>query len=115
MPEADKLALLREEIDQHSDRLKTVLRRADMRREIFDGIPDKDEAAVEAFGESNKESALKVRPKVRLLSWIFLTAAICRSLACPTPGLSVRSPQSIRIFQVSGTKQDEFNKMAMSS
>lgn len=65
MPEADKLALLRKEIDEHSDRLKTVLRRADMRREIFDGIPDKEDAAVEAFVESNKESALKVRPKVR--------------------------------------------------
>lgn len=64
MPDADKLAVLREEIDQHSDRLKAVLVRPDMRREIFDGVPDDTDAAVRAFVSQNKESALKVRPKV---------------------------------------------------
>ena len=64
MPSADRLAALRREIDQHSDRLKAVLLRPDMRREIFDGIPDDVDAAVNAFVSHNKESALKVRPKV---------------------------------------------------
>ncbi|RMJ23595.1 hypothetical protein PHISP_05524 [Aspergillus sp. HF37] len=63
MPDADKLAVLREEIDQHSDRLKAVLVRPDMRSEIYDGIPDDTDAAVRAFVSQNKESALKVRPK----------------------------------------------------
>lgn len=39
-PEADKLALLREDIDHNSHRLKAVLQRPDMRREFFNGIPD---------------------------------------------------------------------------
>lgn len=64
MPDADRLATLREEIDRHSDRLKAVLLRPDMRREIFNGIPDDTDAAVNAFVSQNKESALKVRPKV---------------------------------------------------
>ncbi|RJE19971.1 hypothetical protein PHISCL_07689 [Aspergillus sclerotialis] len=65
MPEAEKLALIREEIDQNSDLLKTVLLNPDMRREIFGGIPDDVDAAVKAFVSQNKESALKTKPKSR--------------------------------------------------
>ncbi|KAF4153302.1 hypothetical protein CNMCM6936_000670 [Aspergillus lentulus] len=62
-PEADKLALLREDIDHNSHRLKAVLRRPDMRREFFNGIPDDEKKAVQAFVSQNKESALKTKPK----------------------------------------------------
>ncbi|KAF7182661.1 hypothetical protein CNMCM7691_002322 [Aspergillus felis] len=62
-PEADKLALLREDIDHSSHRLKAVLRRPDMRREFFNGIPDDEKKAVQAFVSQNKESALKTKPK----------------------------------------------------
>ncbi|KAL6239572.1 hypothetical protein BDW75DRAFT_121777 [Aspergillus navahoensis] len=62
-PEADKLALLREDIDGNSQGLKTVLMEERMRREFFDGIPDNEEKAVEAFVSQNSESALKTKPK----------------------------------------------------
>ncbi|KAL4997031.1 hypothetical protein BDV10DRAFT_170532 [Aspergillus recurvatus] len=62
-PEADKLALLREDIDGNSQGLKTVLREEGMRREFFDGIPDDEDKAVEAFVSQNSESALKTKPK----------------------------------------------------
>ncbi|KAL4989474.1 hypothetical protein BDW68DRAFT_156879 [Aspergillus falconensis] len=62
-PEADKLALLREDIDGNSQGLKTILREEGMRREIFDGIPDDEDKAVEAFVSQNSESALKTKPK----------------------------------------------------
>lgn len=64
MPEASKLALLREDIDRNSQRLKAVLRDAGMRREFFNGIPDNEDKAVKAFVNQNKESALKTKPKV---------------------------------------------------
>lgn len=38
-----------------------------MRQEIFKGIPDDDEKAVEAFVNHNKESALKTKPKVSVI------------------------------------------------
>ncbi|OJJ43108.1 hypothetical protein ASPZODRAFT_1218075 [Penicilliopsis zonata CBS 506.65] len=63
MPEAEKLALLREEVDQRSHRLKAILREANMRRVIFDGIPDEEREAVKAFVDQNKESSLKIKPK----------------------------------------------------
>ncbi|PYI03017.1 hypothetical protein BO78DRAFT_400166, partial [Aspergillus sclerotiicarbonarius CBS 121057] len=63
MPQADKLALLREDIDRNSHRLKAVLREKEIRREIFNGISDDDEVAVTAFVNHNKESALKTKPK----------------------------------------------------
>ena len=62
-PEADKLALMREDIDRNSHRLKAVLGEEGMRREIFNGVPD-EEKAVEAFVNQNQESALKTKPKV---------------------------------------------------
>ncbi|KEY76511.1 hypothetical protein BA78_3817 [Aspergillus fumigatus] len=71
LPEADKLALLREDIDHNSHRLKAVLQRPDMRREFFNGIPDDEKKAVQAFVSQNKESALKTKPKS------FLRRLIC--------------------------------------
>lgn len=43
-----------------------------MRREILNGIPDADEKAVRAFVDQNKESALKVKPKVSAI-FLFLS------------------------------------------
>ncbi|KAL2007535.1 hypothetical protein VTN00DRAFT_8973 [Thermoascus crustaceus] len=63
MPEASKLALLREDIDRNSRRIKAVLNDAGMRREFFKGIPDDEEKAVKAFVSQNQESALKTKPK----------------------------------------------------
>ncbi|OJK02039.1 hypothetical protein ASPACDRAFT_40861 [Aspergillus aculeatus ATCC 16872] len=62
-PEADRLARLRQDIDRRSHRLKKILRAPKMRQEIFRGIPDDDEKAVEALVSHNKESALKTKPK----------------------------------------------------
>lgn len=63
-PEADALALLREDIDQNSSRLKGVLKEPAMRDEILNGTPDDEEKAVKAFLDQNKENALKIKPKV---------------------------------------------------
>jgi hypothetical protein len=66
MPDADRLALLRQNIDRDSRRLKRVLRAAGLRREFFDGIPDDDDEVVQAFVRQNQDSALKTKPKVGL-------------------------------------------------
>ncbi|OJJ55994.1 hypothetical protein ASPSYDRAFT_92193 [Aspergillus sydowii CBS 593.65] len=62
-PEADRLALLRDDIDGNSQGLKRVLREEGMRREFFDGISDDEDKAVKAFVSQNSESALKTKPK----------------------------------------------------
>lgn len=41
-----------------------VLKEPEMRREILNGIPDDEKEAVKVFVDHNKESALKVKPKV---------------------------------------------------
>ncbi|PLB49206.1 hypothetical protein P170DRAFT_177580 [Aspergillus steynii IBT 23096] len=62
-PDADQLALLREDIDRNSHGLKAVLNEANMRREILNGVPDDEEKAVKEFLDQNKETALKIKPK----------------------------------------------------
>ncbi|KAJ5742756.1 uncharacterized protein N7511_011157 [Penicillium nucicola] len=62
-PEAEPLALLREDIDEHADRWKEVLREPELRREFLKGASDDDDAVVDAFTHHNRESALKVKPK----------------------------------------------------
>lgn len=63
-PEAEPLALLRDDIDEHADRWKEVLREPELRREFLKGASDDDDAVVDAFTHHNRESALKVKPKV---------------------------------------------------
>lgn len=63
-PEAEPLALLREDIDGNSAGLKEVLRAPEMRREFLKGASDHDDAVVDAFTHHNRESALKTKPKV---------------------------------------------------
>ena len=67
MPEASKLALIREDIDRNSGRIKSVLRDERIRREFLKGISDEEATALKAFADQNKENALKSRPKVRPL------------------------------------------------
>ncbi|KKZ65256.1 hypothetical protein EMCG_08906 [[Emmonsia] crescens] len=62
-PESDKLALLRQDIDQNSRRIKNVLNAADVRKEIFNGVPKTEKEAILAFISQNQESALKTKPK----------------------------------------------------
>jgi uncharacterized protein (DUF2461 family) len=76
-PEADKLALLREDIDGNSQGLKSVLKEERLRREFFEGIPDDEDEAVKAFVSQNSESALKTKPKVRTLLLLRTPGSFC--------------------------------------
>ncbi|KAH8431600.1 DUF2461 domain-containing protein [Aspergillus melleus] len=86
-PDADQLALIREDIDRNSHGLKAILNEKNMRREIFNGVPDDEEEALKAFLDQNKETALKIKPKgydvdnenIKLLRLRNFT--ICKSLA----------------------------------
>lgn len=64
MPEASKLALIRQNIDRNSQQLKDILMHPDVRREILGGVPNDEKKVIKAFFNQNKESALKTRPKV---------------------------------------------------
>lgn len=63
-PEADPLAMLRQDIDENAQRWKEVLRAPAMRREFLNGAADDDDAVVKAFAYHNRDSALKTKPKV---------------------------------------------------
>ena len=66
MPDASKLALLRQDVDQNPERIKRILTNQEIRKEIFGGIPNDEKKAVKAFVSQNQENALKTRPKVGL-------------------------------------------------
>ncbi|KAM5460344.1 hypothetical protein McanMca71_000192 [Microsporum canis] len=63
MPEASKLALIRQDIDRNSQRLKAILMSPDVRGEILGGVPNDEKKVIKAFVNQNKESALKTKPK----------------------------------------------------
>ncbi|PGH03819.1 hypothetical protein AJ80_08632 [Polytolypa hystricis UAMH7299] len=62
-PDAPRLALMRDEIHQDPDALKSVLLDRNIRREIFNGIRNDENEAVKAFASQNKAKALKTKPK----------------------------------------------------
>ncbi|EKG18053.1 hypothetical protein MPH_04743 [Macrophomina phaseolina MS6] len=64
MPAADSLQKLRRDIDRKPHKIKSVLTDARLRKEFFDGVPNDEKKAVEAFTKQNAESALKTRGKV---------------------------------------------------
>lgn len=64
MPEASALAALRHAIDRHSNRLKTVLSEARLRKEFLKGVGTNEKKVVGAFCGHNSDSALKTKPKV---------------------------------------------------
>lgn len=82
MPDAEKLARIREEIDQNSGPLKMTLLDPTMRREILGGIPDDEDLAVKAFISQNKESALKIKPKVSAHFFVSIPLLQVASLPC---------------------------------
>lgn len=63
-PEADPVRLLRTDIDQRSDRLRSVLMNSAIRKHIFGGIGKDEKKAIKAFCKQNAENALKTKPKV---------------------------------------------------
>ena len=82
-PEADPLALLREDIDENSQRWKNVLGEPKLRREFLNGASDDDKAIVDAFAHRNRDSALKTKPKVCSMLSILLSARN-QPPSCPT-------------------------------
>lgn len=63
-PDAAPLALLRQDIDRHPERIRSVLTGAGLRKHIFGGIAKDEKKAIKAFANRNAENALKTKPKV---------------------------------------------------
>ena len=63
-PESQPLALLRDDVNLRSRRIKRVLVDPGIRRHFLGGIGDEEKKAVKAFIGSNSENALKTKPKV---------------------------------------------------
>jgi hypothetical protein len=66
-----------------------------MRREFFNGIPDDEKNAVQAFVSQNKESALKTKPKVGTA----LSRCFIPSSGTHQPPLSRAQSVPIEFFQ----------------
>ena len=66
-PEAQPLALLRQDVDRKSHKIKKVLMDPGIRKECFKGIPSDEKKAVKAFVSQNSENMLKTKPKVGTL------------------------------------------------
>jgi len=65
-PEAQRLALLRRDVDRKPHRMKQVLTNDRLRKEFLGGASKSEKDVVKAFvkSRSNAESALKTKPKV---------------------------------------------------
>lgn len=66
MPEAQPLALLRNDVDHRSRKIKKVLMDAGIRKEFLDGARGNEQECITAFIGRNKENMLKTKPKVNL-------------------------------------------------
>ena len=73
-PDALPLAALRRNIDQRPHKIKDVLTQPGLRKDFFGGVPDRQELAVKAFIDNNREGMLKTKPKVRPLRYPFPAA-----------------------------------------
>ncbi|CAD6572235.1 MAG: hypothetical protein ASARMPREDX12_004033 [Alectoria sarmentosa] len=62
-PEAPPLALMRNDVDLKSHKIKAVLTAPELRREFFGGISNDEKKAVKAFVGMNTENMLKTKPK----------------------------------------------------
>lgn len=69
MPEPGPLAALRRDVDRRPDRLKTVLRDPQFRKEFLKGAPNDDKKTVKAFADMNSATALKTKPLVSDVIW----------------------------------------------
>ena len=63
-PEAPPMALIRQDIDKRSHKIKEVLMAPEMRKEFLGGIGAVEKKAVKAFVGMNTENMLKTKPKV---------------------------------------------------
>ncbi|KAJ9612056.1 hypothetical protein H2200_003651 [Cladophialophora chaetospira] len=63
MPEAQPLALLRQNIDRKPKKLRQVLTEPQMRKQILGVASNDEKKAIKAFADQNKENALKTKPK----------------------------------------------------
>ena len=63
-PDAPPLALLRQDVNRKSHKLKKTLLDAGIRKEFLKGIPNDEKKAVKAFIAQNSENMLKTKPKV---------------------------------------------------
>lgn len=66
MPEAQPLALLRQNIDRKSRKFRQVLIAEPLRKEILGVTMADEKKSIRAFADQNKENALKTKPKVRV-------------------------------------------------
>ena len=64
MPDAQPLALLRQDIDRKSKKLRQVLTEPQMRKQILNVTANDEKKAIKAFAAQNKGNALKTKPKV---------------------------------------------------
>ena len=63
-PEAGPLALLRRDVDRRSERLKSVLMEAGIRKEFLGGVGVNEGKVLKAFIAKNGENMLKTKPRV---------------------------------------------------
>jgi len=62
---------MRRDIDRRPQRLKQVLKDANLRREFLRGAASDDKRVVREFVAQTNENALKTKPKVSLCASIF--------------------------------------------
>ena len=55
---------MRRDFDRHSERIKTILIEAIIRKTFLDAAPEKAASVVKAFAKNNARNALKTKPKV---------------------------------------------------
>ncbi|EXJ62944.1 hypothetical protein A1O7_03388 [Cladophialophora yegresii CBS 114405] len=79
MPDAQPLALLRQNIDRRPKKLRQILTEPQMRKRILEVSSNDEKKAIKAFADQNKENALKTKPKVcvSLHPPLFLNAVSC--------------------------------------
>lgn len=63
MPEAAAVAALRKDIDKRPRNLVKVLLNESIRKQFLGGVKKDEKLAIKAFADSNKENALKTKPR----------------------------------------------------
>jgi len=63
MPEAAAVAALRKDIDKRPQNLKNVLLNDNIRKQFLGGVKRDEKLVIKAFADSNKENALKTKPR----------------------------------------------------
>jgi uncharacterized protein (DUF2461 family) len=80
-PDARELAALRADIDRRPTRIRRALGDASVRRDYLEGASNESKA-IKKFCETNKESALKTKPKVsETIEFCFCPVRTCQLFA----------------------------------